>query len=93
MLVRPACFVGSLSALLGVVTKLDEFLVLFLRQDSGEGLFPALLRNFDFFGLVLRALAFGVLGLAAAIGIAALAARFSGRALDEIFPALARAYS
>ncbi len=66
-LLGPALFVLVLSALFGVATKLDDFLVLFLRQDSGEAFLPAFSRNFEFFDAVLRALGFGALGLAVAL--------------------------
>jgi hypothetical protein len=74
-LLGPVLFVLVLSALFGAATKLDDFLVLFLRQDSGEAFLPAFSRNFEFFGAILRALGFGALGL----GCALLFARLSRR--------------
>ena len=84
----PALLVLSLSALFGALSKLDDFLVLFLRQDSAEAFFPAFSRNFEFFGAFLTALGFSVLGLTAAWVLA----RFSGRALDEGIALAARPF-
>jgi hypothetical protein len=78
-LLGPAVLILVLSALLGGASKLDEFLVLFLRQDSGEAFLPAFSRNFEFFGAFLRALGFSVLGLASA----SVLARLSGRPFGE----------
>jgi hypothetical protein len=75
----PALLILVLSALFGGASKLDDFLVLFLRQDSGEAFLPAFSRNFEFFGAFLRALGLSVLGLA----FAAALARFSGRPFGE----------
>jgi len=88
-LLRPALFVFSLSALFGAATKLDDFLVLFLRQDSGEAFLPAFSRNFEFFGAFLRALEVSVLGLAFASALA----RFSGRPSDEGFALASRSFA
>lgn len=66
----PALLILFLSALFGGVSKLDDFLVLFLRQDSGESFLPAFSRNFEFFSAFLRALGFSVLGLALASALA-----------------------
>jgi hypothetical protein len=88
-LLRPALFVFSLSALFGAATKLDDFLVLFLRQDSGEAFLPAFSRNFEFFGAFLRALGVSVLGLASASALA----RFSGRPSDEGFALASRSFA
>jgi hypothetical protein len=78
-LLRPALLVFVLSALFGAASKLDDFLVLFLRQDSGESFLPAFSRNFEFFGAFLGALGFSVVGCA----FAAACARLSGRPVDE----------
>jgi len=86
---RPALFVLSLSALFGAATKLDHFLVLFLRQDSGEAFLPAFSRNFEFFGAVLGGLGFSVLGLAFASALA----RFSGRPFEEGFALASRPFA
>lgn len=88
-LFRPALFVFSLSALFGAATKLDDFLVLFLRQDSGEAFLPAFSRNFEFFGAFLGALGFTVVGCA----LAAALARFSGRPFDEGFALASRPFA
>ena len=84
----PAFLVLSLSALFGALSKLDDFLVLFLRQDSAEAFFPAFSRNFEFFGAFLTALGFSVLGLTAACVLA----RFSGRAPEEGIALAARPF-
>ncbi len=88
-LFRPALFVLSLSALVGAAAKLDDFLVLFLRQDSGEAFLPAFSRNFEFFGAVLGALGVSVLGLAFASALA----RFSGRPFEEGFALASRPFA
>jgi hypothetical protein len=85
----PALLVVSLSALFGAATKIDHFLVLFLRQDSAEAFFPALSRNFEFFGAFLYALGFSALGLA----VAGALARFSGRPFEEGFGLAARPFA
>ncbi len=88
-LFRLGLFVFSLSALFGAATKLDDFLVLFLRQDSGEAFLPALSRNFEFFGAFLRALVVSVLGVAFVSGLA----RLSGRPFEEGFAVAARPFA
>jgi len=88
-LLRPALLALIPSALFGVVSKLDEFLVLFLRQDSGEAFLPAFSRNFEFFGAILHALGFGALGLA----LASLLARFSRRPFAEGFALASRPFA
>ena len=91
-LARPGLFIAVLSALFGVSSKLDEFLVLFLRQDSGEALLSALARNFEFSSAFLQALAFSAVGLAFAAGLAAASARWRPRSSDEAFSAISRVY-
>lgn len=80
-LARPALLILVLSALFGVASKLDDFLLLFLRQDSGEAFFPAFSRNFEFFSAFLRGFGLSLLGLA----LAGVLARFSGRSFEEGF--------
>jgi hypothetical protein len=71
-LARPALVIVLTSGLLGAASKLDGFLVLFLRQDSGEPFLPAFARNFEFFEAFLRATVFAALGLAVAFALARL---------------------
>ncbi len=86
---RPAVLVVVLSALFGVASKLDDFLVLFLRQDSGEGFLPAFSRNFEFFSAFLRALGFSALGLA----FSSILARVSRLPFEEGFALAARPFA
>ncbi|HEY7699067.1 MAG TPA: hypothetical protein VIE88_11670, partial [Vicinamibacteria bacterium] len=88
-LLGPALLVLSLSALFGAASALDDFLLLFLRQDSGESFFPAFSRNFDFFAAFLRASGVSLLGLAAASGLA----RISRRPFDEGLALAARPFA
>jgi hypothetical protein len=88
---RPALAIFAWCALYGASVRLDSFLRLFLRQDSGEAFFPAFSRNFEFFGAFLSCLGYGLLGIALASGVALAAARGWGRTFSEIFEALPRA--
>jgi hypothetical protein len=88
---RSALVVVALSAVFGVMAKIDSFLVLFLRQDSGEAFLPAFSRNFEFFSAFLWAFGFALLGLAVAFGLARLSRLplLEGMALAAVpFPTL-----
>ncbi len=85
----PALLVLSLSALFGALSKLDDFLVLFLRQDSAEAFSSAFSRNFEFFGAFLSALVAAILGLAAACALA----RFSGRPFEQGLALVSRPFT
>ncbi|HJS74219.1 MAG TPA: hypothetical protein VJ921_08035, partial [Vicinamibacteria bacterium] len=78
-MLRPALVVVALSAVFGAMAKIDSFLVLFLRQDSGEAFLPAFSRNFEFFSGFVWAFGFAALGLALAFALA----RLSRLPLDE----------
>jgi hypothetical protein len=90
---RPGLTILLLSALFGASSKIDEFLRLFLRQDSGEAFFPAFSRNFDFFGLVLLMAGAAAAGVALALAGAFLAARVRGVPVAHAFAALSRAWA
>lgn len=92
---RPGLYVLVLSALLGASARVDAFLRLFLRQDSGESFFPAFSRNFDFFGLIVGAsgIALAGLGLGLALAGLAVAARARRVSLAEAFSALSSAWT
>ena len=89
---RPALAIFAWCGLYGASVRLDAFLRLFLRQDSGEALFSAFFRNFDFFGAFLSCLLYGLFGIGLASGVALVASRARGRAFAEVFEALPRAY-
>ncbi len=63
-------FITALSALFGASRALASFLRLFLRQDSGEALLPALTRNLALTDLAWPALGWGVLGIGCALALA-----------------------
>jgi hypothetical protein len=88
-LARPALLVLILSALFGGASKLDDYLVLFLRQDSGEAFLSAFSRNFEFFGALLRAAGFACAGLLLASGLALA----PGRPFGEGFALAARPFA
>jgi hypothetical protein len=87
-LAGPASRVFSCSAVFGARASIDDFLALFLRQDSGEALLSAFARNFDFAGAVLASLGYGLAGLAFAFAVGAAGSRLGGRRLDEIVTAV-----
>ncbi len=90
---RPGLYVVFLSALFGGSSKLDEFLRLFLHQDSGEAFLPAFSRNFDFFGLALRMFGIALAGIALAVAGAAVAARARRVPFGEALSALSSAWT
>jgi hypothetical protein len=73
------------SFLFGAATRVDGFLVLFHRQDSGEPFLSAFSRNFEFFPALLFAAAVAAGGLALALVLG----RISGRSLPGIAPPFA----
>ena len=83
---RPTFIIASVSALFGVSRAFNAFLRLFLRQDSGEALLPALARNMLLTDVLLSALFWSLLGVGLAHGIAWLGRRFewSGNLLPEL---------
>jgi hypothetical protein len=91
-LAGPALHVFVLSAIFGACTRVDDFLVLFLRQDSGEALLPAFSRNFDFAPGILTALGAGLAGLALAVGVGAAGSRATGRPFGEILSAVSSVF-
>ena len=62
--------ITALSALFGASRGHASFLRLFLRQDSGEALLPALARNLVLTDLAWPALGWGVLGIGCALALA-----------------------
>ncbi len=89
---RSTLFIAAFSALFGLSRALDEFLRLFLHQDSGESFLPALARNAAFVEWLWPLLGWTTLGLLAALGLAALLARRTELERSEILAVLARPY-
>jgi hypothetical protein len=87
-LAGPAVLVFSCSAIFGARASIDDFLVLFLRQDSGEAVLAAFARNFDFASAFLTAIGSALGGLTLALAVAAAVGRVAGRGLGEIFAAV-----
>lgn len=91
-MLRPSLLITALSALFGVSRGLATFLRLFLRQDSGEALLPALARNLGLTDWVWPALGWGVVGVGGAFALATLMKRFRDLELDASLAELERPY-
>lgn len=74
-MIRSSLIIAALCALFGASRGLAAFLRLFLRQDSGEALLPALARNLGVTDLLWPILAWGFLGAAVSVALAHAVAR------------------
>ena len=75
-MLRSFLLITALSALFGASRGIATFLRLFLRQDSGEALLPALARNLGLIDLVWPALGWGILGGGGALALVYTMKRF-----------------
>ena len=91
-MLRSFPLITALSALFGVSRGLSSFLRLFLRQDSGEALLPALARNLGLIDLVWPALGWGVVGGGGALALAYTMKRFRDLELAGSLAELERPY-
>ncbi|HSF16392.1 MAG TPA: hypothetical protein VLK65_12670 [Vicinamibacteria bacterium] len=88
----PALFVTSASALYGLAVALENFLLLFLRQDSGEALWSALARNLEFLPVIGATVRFALLGLVIALGLAVALSRYRETPVEDSLRRVAPAY-
>ncbi|HXV63312.1 MAG TPA: hypothetical protein VEK15_21615 [Vicinamibacteria bacterium] len=89
----PALRVTWASALYGFAVALEDFLHLFLRQDSGEALWSALERNLEFLPVMGATVGYAVLGLAIALGLATVVSRYREIPLEDSLRRVAPAYA
>jgi len=89
---RPTAFIAVFCTLFGLSRGLDAFLRLFLVQQSGETLLPALARNLSFFDILWPVLLWNAFGVAWAYGLAALFSRRSDRPFPDLLEAFSRPF-
>ncbi len=89
---RPLLSITALSLLYGLCRGIRSFFLLFVRQDSGEALLPALARNLSFGEFLAPAFLWMVAGAALGGAVALGLSRWRGVPVEECFEALARPY-
>jgi hypothetical protein len=90
--IRSLLVITALSAAFGATRGLASFLRLFLRQDSGESLLPALARNLGLLDVLWPALGWGFLGGGCAVGLAYGIARLREIDADAMLAELERPF-